>query len=41
MLNPFIMEDLDLMIAHSISECRDLDTKKKMANTILIVGGTT
>lgn len=41
MLNPFLMQDLDLMIAHSIGECKDLETKKKMANTILIVGGST
>lgn len=40
MANPFIMEDLDLIIAHSIGECRDLETRRKMANTILIVGGT-
>lgn len=35
------MEDLDVMIAHSIGECKDPDTKIKMANTVLIVGGTT
>lgn len=29
------------MIAHSIGECKDLETKKRMANTILIVGGST
>jgi actin-related protein len=40
MLDPFKMVPLELMIAYSISQCRDNEQRKRMANSILIIGGS-
>lgn len=39
MLDPFKMINIEQIVAFSISQCRDAEQQKKMANNILIVGG--
>ena len=41
MTDPFKMVGLDLMIAYSISQCKDNEQRKKMSNNILVIGGAT
>lgn len=38
--NPFVMESLDELICYSISQIRESSMRKKMANSILLIGGT-
>lgn len=40
MMDPCKMVNLDLMIAYSISQCKDIEQKKRMANSILVIGGS-
>lgn len=37
-LNPFLMEKLDELICYSISQIKESNMRKKMANNILIIG---
>ena len=38
--NPFLMESLDELICYSISQIKESSMRKKMANSILLIGGT-
>ena len=38
--NPFLMESLDELICYSISQIKESSMRKKMANCILLIGGT-
>ena len=40
MTNPFVMMNLETIISYSISKCKDAEVRKKMANNILVIGGT-
>jgi len=39
MLDPFKYSSLETMIAFSISQCKDAEIRRKMANNVLIIGG--
>lgn len=38
--SPFLMESLDELICYSISQIKESSMRKKMANSILLIGGT-
>ncbi len=40
MLDPFKMVNLEAMISYSIAQCKDPEQRKRMANNVLIIGGT-
>ena len=40
MIDPFKFIPIDHLVAFSISQCKDIETRRKMANNILVIGGT-